>query len=125
MKDLLVRLEDDNMPGSVLVVRETVRSCTPMASFILDRNTNFWLQSASLICQLLVSRWQAESGHTHQLRFDQVTHPSGTLKFGPKHRLLAAVSKHALGHQLGLSCFSVMSSSSWTKSSSCDCGQQA
>ena len=37
---LLVLLDGDNSPGSVLVLREAVSSCTPMASFILDRNAN-------------------------------------------------------------------------------------
>ena len=41
---LLVRLEAaadlDSRPGPALLPRESVRSCTPMASFILDRNAN-------------------------------------------------------------------------------------
>ena len=32
------------MPGSSLAVRDTVKSCTPMASFILARKANLWLQ---------------------------------------------------------------------------------
>lgn len=41
---LLVRWEAaadlDSRPGPVLLSRDSVRSCTPMASFILDRNAN-------------------------------------------------------------------------------------
>lgn len=45
---LLIRLEPaadlDSRPGLVLLPRDSVRSCTPMASFILDRNANLRLQ---------------------------------------------------------------------------------
>lgn len=37
---LLVLRDGDSSPGSVLVLREAVSSCTPIASFILERNAN-------------------------------------------------------------------------------------
>ena len=45
--DLLVRLELERRPGSALVLRDSVRSCTPIASFILDRHADFLLHSTS------------------------------------------------------------------------------